>query len=509
MGAACRVGRRPGRGFAVCLAALLLAGGATACSDGEGGRRFANEPLPSIAPPTASATIDPADRPTEPAGVGGMEGEQSAGFAGDLLDARGAPKRIFFLAGGELWGVGADGADPRRVYAPSPHAAIRAVAPSPGVAADAVAILVAAPVDPAATPVDPAATPASSGGAAPAANGEVTETASLVILDAGGGEIRRIDALESALASTSPGTAPRADALSWSPQGDVLLASFAPGGVVAVPLDGDPYALVVSAMAPHTAWVSPAGDAVAFLADEPETGQSWLYLADVDPDGVASPVPIGPDPALATGIARAAWLPDGSGLLYAEIRPGGFAGGDLYRVSRDGGERELVASAGRAAPVARVVDFAIAPDGRAVAYTIAIPDMAGTGLLFHSLWVQDLGSARSFQVPTAPSQTVAELWWTDGGLVWRGETEPDSAATGGAFTLERLDRSGSTAVIFAYSPPAATPAASPAATPAASPAASPVASPIASPVASPAASPAASPEGSPAAGATPVARLLR
>ena len=487
------------------MAAIVFAGVASACSDADSGRRFANEPLPSVAAPTETAASKPGEHPgggpSGPGDSGVPGGDQPAPPAPDVLDVRGAPERIYFLAGTELWAIRADGQDPHPVYVPRATETIRGVAASPGVAADEVAVLVTAPMPASATPA-PAATAERATEATPVAAAtpvaDPPETTSLVILDATGSELRRLDDLGAALgAADASAGSPRAVALSWSPQGGVVLVTFS-SGIVAVPADGDPYLLLPTREGrPVGAWLSPAGDAVAVLIAEAGTEQGRLYLAEVEAGMAATPVPIAPEPDGVAGVTRAGWLPDGSGLLYTQARPGGFAGGDLYRLPSDGGEPTLVASAGRAAPVADVADFTIAPDGRAVAYVVTIPDGSGTGRLFHSLWVQEIEGPRSFPVPVSAGLAVSHVWWTDGGLVWRA----DAAGTGtdGSFTIERLDLTGAVTVIYASSPPAATPAASPVAGPLASPPATPGVLPIASPPASPMAA------GSPAAGATPMA----
>jgi hypothetical protein len=240
---------------------------------------------------------------------------------------------------------------------------------------------------------------------------------------------------------------------------------------VVIPRAGDPVLLIPSdEESPVFASWSPGGDAVAYLATEPDTGLDRLYLTEIDGGVPSTPLPIAPRPDAAGGVAAAAWLPDGSGLLYVDAAAPPAAGGDLYRVYRDGRERRLIASAGRAAPVAQITAFAVAPDGSAVAYAISIPDPSGTELRFHSLWVQALAGGQVYQVPTAADQTVSAIWWASGGLLWRETAQPTEAD--GDFTIERLDPTGTVTVLFAYSPEVATPAASPAASPAATPVAS-------------------------------------
>jgi hypothetical protein len=454
---------------AAALGVLMLGGALSACSDGDSGRRFANDPIPTLPLPTATATLDP-DRPATPS-VGGVgEPDQSAPSGPlALLDARGAPRRLYFLVDGSLWTIGAAGDDPRPIYSPPAGATIRAIATAPGVKADEVALLVGEPAPVDATPAaSPVATPVPSSpeAAAPA------ETTTLLVLDPAGGEIRRLAALERSLdPAATGGQSPRAIALTWPPQGGRLLAAFDPGGVVTVPPGGEPALLVPGdvGQALTAAW-SPAGDAVAVVATDPVTGRAKLLVSRVADGAAGPPLEVAPGTASAD-VTATAWLPDGSGLLYAEAESGSAAGsGDLFFVASDGTQRRLVASTGRAAPVARVLAIAVAPDGRAVAYTVGIPDPTGIGTLFHSLWLQDLkAGGKATRLPAKPGGFVTDLWWTDGGLVWRSGTIGTSSPDEKSFVLERLDASGVPLTIFVHEPTTATPAASPVASPVASP----------------------------------------
>jgi hypothetical protein len=136
-------------------------------------------------------------------------------------------------------------------------------------------------------------------------------------------------------------------------------------------------------------------------------------------------------------------------------------------VQSDGSEPRLIASAGRAAPVAQIVDFAVSPDGSSLAYTIATPDSTGERLMFHSLWVRSLDGTATVPVPIPGNVAVTQLWWTAEGLVWRSQpagTNEEAAEAGQAFAIERLDPQSQQHVLFSATP-AATPAASPGATP--------------------------------------------
>lgn len=450
----------PIRVIVVCAAVIV---GLSACGStaDEETRRFANERQPTSVGSTA--TIAPSTEtsapPTAPPVVS----------PGALLATRGAPARLYFTASNELWTVGADGADPRPLLQLEPgQGQIRATAQAPGVAGETVAALIVLDED-------------------------GRETSSVVMLDGAGAEIRRIDDLQAVLGDDAAGAA-RAASLTWSPQGNQLLVTFGGGGVVGVPVDGEPILVLAPSAATGllaAAW-SPAGDAIAFLASTDPALQSDARRLVVAPitDGVLDPAAFTVASRDGDVVGAFAWLPDGSGLIYAERGEVGASGGDLFTVSAAGEDPRLVASAGRAAPVAQIVDFAVSPDGRSLAYTIATPDASGDELAFHSLWVRSLADSTTVAVPIPNGRDVTELWWTAAGLVWRSQPvnlEENASTPDIAFSLDRLDAESRQTVLFSVAPEG-TPGASPEAavampvaggTPAATPAA---ASPAASPV---------------------------
>ncbi|MBA3414172.1 MAG: hypothetical protein H0U10_02980, partial [Chloroflexia bacterium] len=106
----------------------------TGCTDDTAGYQFANDPRPTRQAATPDAVVT---RPPPP------PAEQAAAarpFA-ELVVARGAPDRIYFDAGAELWTVAASGSEPGRVFAPGSGESIVGVSPSPS--GDQVAVLVA------------------------------------------------------------------------------------------------------------------------------------------------------------------------------------------------------------------------------------------------------------------------------------------------------------------------------------------------------------------------------
>jgi dipeptidyl aminopeptidase/acylaminoacyl peptidase len=262
--------------------------------------------------------------------------------------------------------------------------------------------------------------------------------------------------------------------------GDHLLVSFAPGGLLSVPLSGAPTPLIdaAQAAAPADAVWSPTGDAIAFLDPAVDGARTGLYVA---PTGAT---PLDPVPVVTSSqnrprsVSGFAWLPDGSGLLFAEadIDNRVATGGDLFQISPSGENPRLVAGAGAAAPVARIARFAPSPAGGAVAYTVVAPGPDGPS--FHSLWVQQLGTGARYRLPVPDREAVTDLWWTAEGLVWRtvaiGDAAADSTYAAGPFALYRADSSAPPERLAEVDP---VPAASPVASPAASPKSLPVASP--------------------------------
>lgn len=423
--------------------ALLALAALVGCAD-DSDRRFANDPIPAedVAGATPAAAVEQEPTPTQSA-------SRPQASPQTLLVARGAPDRLFFLQGNQVWSVSSDGSRARLILDPG-SARVVALASSP--AANEVAVLLREDDGP-------------DGGA-------------LVILDADGRELRRWDGLE-APADDATGSAVISGldepTLDWSPQGDQLLAVTG-GRLWAIPLpDGEPAPLALDErLTPAAAAWSPAGGAVAFIAsNRSDTPDGALYVASTGAPSL-DPVAVAPrQPGSADSVADLAWRPDGSGILFtASGAPAGAGTGrDLFSISAGGEDLTLVASAGRLAPAARVVGVAPSPDGRAVAYTIWAP--GGQDLAFHSLWVQPLAGGPGYQVPVPAGQTVTDAWWTNRGLVWRtveGSSTEESADTGSPFALHRVDRSGQPVKIYEADPGSpASPVASPAVSPLASP----------------------------------------
>lgn len=437
---------------------LVLAG----CTDDTAGYQFANSPRPTrqAATPTVVAT-QPPPPPT-------AEVPPPRPFA-DLVVPRGAPDRIYFVAGPELWTVAASGSKPGRVFAPAPGESIVASSPSPS--GDRVAVLVAGPDDANSVRVF-------------APDGEVVEvfeeipnplvTAVPPATPAGSSPAAATPVAGQDLASPFPVATPVAGeaaprSIDWSPQGDQLLLGYEPGGLVALPVDGEGEVRqvlpIVEAPAPEDAALSPTGEQVAFASGGDARGGRGLYLASVEPasDRVRPLVEASPDRA----VFEFSWLPDGRSLLFTEgdASAARSTNTDLWRITTDGEGRRLVASAGSAAPVADIDLFSPSPDGRAVAYTVVVPGESGAQ--FHSLWIRDLAAGQTYPVSVPSGIEVSNLWWTSEGLVFRTTGDGGQGAPAAdSFELYRVDEAGEALLILRAMVGAATPAATPAAAPA-------------------------------------------
>jgi hypothetical protein len=399
----------------------MLAG----CVDEDSGRQFANDPQPTSSLPTAVALrATPPSRPATP--------QASPVSAEQLLQTRGAAGRFYFVADGAVWTMEPQTDRVNAVFEPARGTSIRALAASPR--GDRVAAVLAR------------------------TDGE-NEAVDLVVLASDGEEVARYDNID-ALRPDPDGTVVSLD---WSPQGEKLLVALSPGGLISVPLTGDaePRLIVSGGVAtrPEQAAWSPTGEDVGFLA-EADGERASIYIAGVAATPTSPRALLADDEAMPT-IFDWAWLPDGRSLLFSEEREL-TSTADLWRISSDGTDRELVASAGSVAPVARIVGAEPSRDGRAVAYLVIVP---GDGTdVFDSLWVRDLATNHGFRIDVPNGMSVTDVWWTNAGLMYRAvpgdRFTPEYA--GGPYALYRV--TGGTASTLVYEVaggPSSSPVASP------------------------------------------------
>lgn len=417
----------------VVVAAML----ASCAEESSEDRRFANEPAPTEDRPTATTAAAESTEEVAPTSV------QASPVT--LLQARGAPDRIYTGVGQQLWAV--EGEQPRQLPLPS---GLTVVAFDGSPSGDRVAVLV----------VDAAA------------------RVSLLILDAAGTQLRRVDSVVTV--PPSPGATPEPSTaagpevvVDWGLQGDTILVATAAGQAMAVPVEGEPRAVPMDLQGGRllAALLSPRGDQIAVLRRDRD-GLAQLAVIPLDVSSIVEPRVIAPREGQTGRTVRSmAWLPDGGSLLYVE----GAAAeedvnvvGELFSVRLAGLERKLVATGGAAGPAGTVLEFQASPDGRAVAYVVGIPE--GDTVATHSAWIVSLRDPIEYRIPTDASANITRLWWTSNGLMWG--VDAASSAVDDSLTLFQVGPDGTAEAQLTIDggPGSATPVAG---TPDASPVASP------------------------------------
>lgn len=182
-------------------------------------------------------------------------------------------------------------------------------------------------------------------------------------------------------------------------------------------------------------------------------------------------------------LSEVTWLPTGKGVLFVEGEDaeGYPMRGQLYLYRFRDEAPHLLATSGQGGPSASIRHVAVAPDGGAVAYEIAVLDIDQWST--HSVWVRALSTdGAALQLPVDSGHTIIGLAWSREGLVWQYTSRYGS---GGAF-LGVIGREGAVETIVEVGVlEGATPVASPMASPVASPFERPAAEPVTSPVATP------------------------
>jgi WD40 repeat protein len=355
---------------------------------------------------------------------------------GDVLSTRGAVDRVYLALDDAVWMVASDG-EAARIFSAPATAEIVAIDPSPS--AQDVAVLLRG------------------------ANGR--ETSELLILDSSGEPVARIDDFETAVGTPVRNQEAGLDAVNWSPQGDRVLVATRNGEILTFDLEEGGERTILDAghggvTIQGPAW-SPTGESIAYIATT-DSGDQTLRVLD-SRDGTASDIVSPPADRL---VVEFAWMPDGVSLLFTEGGEPGAAttGIDLWRVDADGENRELVASAGTVAPVARITSVRPSPDGRSVAYAVLVPGPAGPRV--DSVWVRDLASRLGFRVAMPSVAALKNIWWTDNGVVPWVRTDGQGQGRAQAEALLQIKPDGSIAVLWAAPIAQATPvAATPRATP--------------------------------------------
>ena len=410
------------------LCALLAGSLLVGCAEEEAGPQFASDPRPTRASTEAAGQATPALLPTAMAAVSPPVVATPASLT-DLLAVRGAVARVFIALGDVVWSITSDG-DAARLFAAPEDVAIRAMDPSPS--AQQIAILLQA-----------------------SANGP--ENAEVVVLDASGDTSTRVINVGEIAAPATPGMGVDSYAIDWSPQGDRILVSLPSGKIVEFVI-GDDIAPAELNLGGHRGSIldprwSPTGEAIAFISENGDGNSRSLAIFDTRERSVTEVV----TPGEGRLVVDFAWMPDGVSLLFTEGGgPGRAATGiDLWRVGATGENRQLVASAGTVAPVARIANLNPSPDGRSIAYSVLVPGPEGP--LVESVWVREFASGVGFRIPLPSVASVEEIWWTDQGLILSVVTLGTPQSRQPAQALLQLQKDGSIAALWAAPLAAGTP----------------------------------------------------
>ena len=413
----CPRGNRPA--FVAALVACFLL---VACVEEETGPQFATDPRPTQAPTETVASPPPALLPT-------AESIATPASFTDLLGVRGAVSTVYVTSGNEVWSISSIG-QATRLFASPVGSEIRDIDPSPD--AQEVAILLQM------------------------ASGE-RQTSQVVIVDAAGTVVARVDASVPTLATPVAGDADGRQTIDWSPQGDRVLVQLQTEDIVefAADADGAPDPLhfggaAGSVIAP--AW-SPTGESIAFISASRDGETRSLQVLDASSGEITTVV----TPLQGRLVVDFAWLPDGTSLLFTEggVPGGAITGIDLWRVDANGENRALVTSAGTVAPVARITNLSPSPDGRSVAYAVLVPGPGAPAV--DSIWVRSLASGIGFRIPLPSVASLEDIWWTDEGLVVSVITTGTAQGRSPTQALLLVKRDGSMAALWAAPAAVATP----------------------------------------------------
>lgn len=414
----------------VLFVLLVLAGGLSACTDGDTGQyQFASDQPEASAQPSPTMVIPPATFASPIAMV-------TPRPLGELLSPRWGPSRIYFAAGNDVWTLELASASPVKIFTAPGNSSLAGMASSPS--GDRIAVLT---------------------------NGAETGSAISVLAAAGQplatrNQINFNSATAQPTTNQSPRVLTAVTGIDWSPQGDRLLLSLSNGGLASLPitLAGEPVPILSPAarLIPFAASWSPTGAQVAFVSPSGPGGPIGLYVAGAI--GTPAP-PAAVQPRMGQTINSFRWMPDGRSVLFTEsdASPLHTSNTDLWQFGANG-ERKLIASAGSAAPVADIALFNPSPDGSVVAYTVQTAgNIPGS---FHSLWIRELVSGKSYQIKTPQGIDITEIWWTADGLVYRAQNSLSNLP--GSFNLYRVTRTNESelilkATVIATPGPAATP----------------------------------------------------
>ncbi len=272
-------------------------------------------------------------------------------------------------------------------------------------------------------------------------------SAAVLFVDAAGGreseEIRVIDAAGETNAplygpeiTGDPGGNPGVALLAWSPDGQTLAIVRDDDSVLLARAGEEATPLEMPQPTPNIESIhwSPDSQALALL-HRPQGNAGVIRIVPVNGAGF-----LDISPQVSFGILD--WPPQSATLIVGEDRGAGLNpnAGSLFTISPSGDDRELLVSAGEFGPAIRIGKTLSSPDGALFAFTVETPTETGD-FAFQSLNVLDLATGISRRIDVAPGYNVTELWWFDGGLMWRSIAAEDGPVYTGIepFILEVAD----------------------------------------------------------------------
>lgn len=140
---------------------------------------------------------------------------------------------------------------------------------------------------------------------------------------------------------------------------------------------------------------TPEATPVAFLSQADGTWQVWVMpQADAEPRRVGQ---------LSEDVARLSWFPDGKALL-ANLQDG-----RLMKVDALSGDTAPIN-----APVAGILDAAVSPDGRHIAYSVSM----GESTDLNDIWTLDIATGSTQKITAIPGLQHEPVWAPDGKSIY-------------------------------------------------------------------------------------------
>ncbi len=399
------------RGLAGLLIATMLL--LVACTDPSEQRAVQPGGLATYSIPTQYAVASPTSAGT-PVAISSTPIAATPFSAASVAQA--AATRIYFTRGGDLWQIPVDSGSPAPVLAGH---SILAFAPSPG--GDQVAVIYL------------------SGN---------SDQEHLANFSADGTSM--IDVTLSIPSDDQTSRGGDIQSIAWSPDGNRVAVARQDGSISAVTRSGTMSEVLKPDKQhfPGALSVSPDGRTLLYLDPSLPGRATSLYTIPIS-GGVARRVVDGSQanhPVLA-----ASWLPNSNRIAYIQAVASSPSGtGDVFTVDSASVRSELAVASAQFAPVAGIGDVAFSDDGRWVAFTLYLPDDSGSS--FQGLWLMNLETRVTQQVPIEAGQAVTDLWWGQGTLLYRtiktdDTSSPERYSGLGSFALYSVKPDGSQPVL--------------------------------------------------------------